>query len=254
MTIYVRPDGAMPSALITGASRGIGYGVAARLAARGYGLTITARGQDGVNAVVDDLRELGSPRVVPAAADLSDPAAPAEIVAVHRRAFGSLDVLILNAGIGTAGSVESLPPRRLRKMVDVNFVAPFLLVQESLVMLRMAAQASPQVGSRIIALSSILGIHPAPGLSAYGATKAALLALVDGINREESAGGVLATGLAPGYVDTDMASYVHDLVDPLQMLTIADVSAVVDMITQLSRNAMISRIVMGRSSTDGRSA
>lgn len=97
------------SALITGASRGIGLAIARRLAARNMALTITARNEEALAAVRDDLRELGSPAVLSIAVDMADPDASVGLIQRHRDEYGDMSALILNAGVGTAGSIADYP-------------------------------------------------------------------------------------------------------------------------------------------------
>lgn len=100
------------SALVTGASRDIGLGIARRLAGRGYGLTITARGEDTLAEVAQTLRADGAPEGLTVAGDLSDPDHLSALVATHRDRFAVMHGLILNAGVGTAGRIEDYPARR----------------------------------------------------------------------------------------------------------------------------------------------
>ena len=242
------------SALVTGASRGIGLGIARMLARRGYHLTISARDEVRLQLVAAELADLGAPRVVVVAHDLADDEAAAAVVGAHVQAYASMSVLVLNAGTGTAGSIGQLPLDRFDKTVRVNLRAPFAMLQASLPALRAAAAADPEHGSRVIALASIAGVHAEPGLAAYSATKAALLSLVDAVNREESARGVLATALAPGFVDTDMAAWVRDKIPPEQMIPVDDIVALVETLIALSRRSVIDQVVIGRAGAPGQTA
>lgn len=239
------------AALVTGASRGIGLGIARRLAERGYALTIAARGVEALHARVDELCSLGAADVLVTAGDMSDPDAVRDIVRAHERGYGRMDLLVMNAGVGTAGPIESTSLRRFDKTVAVNLRAPLLLMQVSLPMLRAAAQAHPTRGSRVVALSSITGVFAEPELAVYGSTKAALLSIVETFNAEEAAHGVVATAIAPGFVDTDMSSWVRSQISPEQMLPVDDVVSVVDMLVSLSPRTMINRVVMARSGSNG---
>ncbi len=118
-------------------------------------------------------------------------------------------------------------------------------------MLRKAAASPASAGARIIALSSITGAYAEPGLAVYGASKAALLSLIETINIEESPNGVTATAIAPAYIDTDMSAWVADVVDPSSMIPTGDVVDVVDMLLRLTSRSVISRIVMARAGTSG---
>lgn len=239
------------SALITGASRGIGLGIATRLARQGFGLTITARSEETLLAVAAELSAAGASEVVVLAGDAADPESPAAVVAAHCGSFDSLDVLVVNAGVGTAGTVGEFPMKRYDKTMDVNLRTPLAYMQKSLPLLRRAAELRPAHGATVIAMSSITGVFAEPGLGVYGASKAALLSLVDTFNVEESGRGVVATSLAPAFIDTEMSAWAHEQVPPEDMIPVSDVLDVVDLLIGLSPRTMISRIVMGRSGTSG---
>jgi NAD(P)-dependent dehydrogenase (short-subunit alcohol dehydrogenase family) len=242
------------SALVTGASRGIGRAIARMLAQRGFGLTIAARDAAKLADVADELSQLGARGVVPCPGDLADEAYLDRLVAAHAGGFAAMDCLVLNAGVGTAGDLATFPVRRFDKTVAVNLRAPFLLVQHSLPLLRAAAEANPEHGARVVALSSITGVYAEAGLAAYGATKAALNSLVDTLNVEESGRGVLATAIAPAYVDTDMSAWVVERVPAVEMIRADDVSRLVEALVDLSGRAVVSRLVISRAGTSGVSA
>ncbi|MFF0815693.1 SDR family NAD(P)-dependent oxidoreductase [Rhodococcus sp. NPDC003318] len=240
------------TALVTGASRGIGLGVAGRLAAQGYSLTITARDPERLDAVAEDLRHAGAPDVVAVAGDMADAEFPAAIIAAHAERFGAeMTALVLNAGVGTAGAVAEYPMRRFDKTIDVNLRAPFALLQQSVPLLRAGASARPGRGAKVVALASITGVFAEGGLAVYGATKAALISLVQTFNTEESGNGVSATAISPAYVDTDMAAWIHDKIPAEQMLEVDDVVEMVDGLLRLSSRAVVPNIVMTRAGTDG---
>ena len=162
-----------------------------------------------------------------------------------------MDLLVLNAGVGTAGRIGSYPMSRLDKMMAVNLRAPFATIQLSLPMLRAAAEADAAAGARIVAMASITGVFAESGLAAYGATKAALLSLVDTFNAEESKHGVSATALAPAFVDTDMSAWVTDSIAAEAMIPADDIARMVHMLTTLSARSVVPRIVVSRAGTSG---
>jgi 3-oxoacyl-[acyl-carrier protein] reductase len=162
----------------------------------------------------------------------------------HADRFGSLDLLVLSAGTGTVGRIADYPMRRFDRQMTVNVRAPFALVQECLPALRRAAAARSAHGSRVAAIASMAGIASEPGLAAYGAAKAALISLCQSINAEESSAGVTAT--APGYVDTEMSAWVHDRIDPGQMIPPADIAELVLALAQLSARSVIPLIAVSR--------
>lgn len=236
----------MNSALVTGASRGIGLGIATRLAEHGYMLTITARDAERLEAVAKQLRDAGSPEVRTVAADLADPATPEMLAGAHRDAFGSMKALILNAGVGTAGTIAEFPARRFDKTVAVNLNAPFALIQASLPLLRAHAESDRRRGAKIVALSSITGVYAEAGLAAYGATKAALISLIETLNAEESGNGISASALAPGYVDTDMSDWIKDRIPAETMIEVDDVVEIVDALLKVSSRVVVPKLVLGR--------
>jgi 3-oxoacyl-[acyl-carrier protein] reductase len=245
--IYKRVE----SALITGASRGIGLQIAKRLALQGLALTITARDRAPLDALVPELTELGSPRVQTVAADMADPEGTAAIVEAHGAAHPDMAALILSAGVGSAGPIASYPIRRLDKTMSVNFRSVFLLIQNALPLLRAAAARPSGRGAKIVILSSITGAYAEEGLAAYGASKAAALSLAETFNTEESANGISATAIAPAYVDTDMAAWIHDRIPPETMIPADDIAILVEALLQLSRQSTVGRLVVGRAGTNG---
>jgi 3-oxoacyl-[acyl-carrier protein] reductase len=247
-------DQAPRSALITGASRGIGRGVAEHLAARGWRLTLTSRDPADLRPLGEELLALGATGVVTHATDLADRASLPELVTQHISAYDDLDALVLNAGVGTAGTVERTSLDRLSKTLEVNFVGAFTLIQAALPSLRAAASRRPDTGAKIVAVSSITGVIPESGLAGYGASKAALLSLIETVNLEEAANGVTAGALAPGYVATEMSAWVTDTVPAHNMIQINDVVSAVHFLLHLSRHATVPRLVMTRATSDGRGA
>lgn len=244
-------DSASRTAIITGASRGIGLAIATLLARNGFALTITGRDADRLAQARTELEQAGAARVVTCAGDLADESHAGQIARVHRDAFGALDLLVLNAGVGTAGPIATYPMKRFDKTLSVNLRAPFVLVQESLPLLRIAAAATPDRGARIVAMSSLTGVFAESGLSVYGLTKAALISLVDTINAEESGNGVSATAFAPGFVDTDMSTWTKDTVAAESMIPADDIAQIVQTLTMLSARSVIPKIVVSRAGTAG---
>ncbi|PPI99798.1 short-chain dehydrogenase [Nocardia nova] len=238
------------SALISGASRGIGLGIANRLAEQGYSLTVTARDASRLDEVAAQLRAAGATDVVAVAADMSDTDGVERVLAEHAHRFGTLSALILNAGVGTAGPVADTSMRRFDKTLAVNLRAPLQLIQGALPMLRAAAAAAPDRGAKVIALSSITGVYAEAGLAVYGAAKAALISLIATLNAEESGNGISATTLAPGYVDTDMSAWIHDRIPPERMLAVSDIVEMVDALLRLSSRAVVPNIVVSRAGSD----
>lgn len=233
-----------PVALVTGGSRGIGGAIAASLGRSGFDLTIAARDQAQLESAAASLRESGG-RVDAVVADMADESQIAALAAAHVESFNRLDALVLAAGTGTAGPFESFPVRRLDSQFAVNVRGPFLLIQRLLPLLRATAARATR-GAKIIAIASITGVAAEPGLGAYGASKAALISLCESITVTEASTGVSATAVSPGYVNTDMAAWVRDRIDPAQMITADDVAELVLAVCRLSRHAVVPNVVLTR--------
>jgi NAD(P)-dependent dehydrogenase (short-subunit alcohol dehydrogenase family) len=219
------------AAIITGGSSGIGLAIARMLRDEGYDLTLASRRPEKVEAAA---KELGA---VAVAADVADEDACARLVAEHRDRFGRLDMLVNSAGIGIAGTVESLPAKHLDLTIAVNLRGLFLMTQKAIPMLR-------ESRGWIVNLASIAGTLPTPGLSAYGATKAAVISLTRSLNEELDADGVRAVALCPGFVDTPMAEWSGIPGD--QMIQPEDCAEVVRMLLRLSPHARIPQVVIER--------
>jgi NAD(P)-dependent dehydrogenase (short-subunit alcohol dehydrogenase family) len=231
--------------MVTGASRGIGRAIAERLAADGWNLLLSARRGAGLDDAV--ARMPGAAAGVRAVA--ADMSASADVEALARactESAGELDLLVLAAGVGAAGPVEGYPLHRLDRQFAVNVRAPFQLVSLLLPALRAAAARRPERGARVVAISSITGQAAEPGLAAYGATKSALTLLCETITAEEGDNGVLATAIAPGYVDTDMTTWMHGSIPPDQMMKTSDIAEVAMAITRLSPRAAVPAVIMTR--------
>jgi 3-oxoacyl-[acyl-carrier protein] reductase len=234
-----------PSALVTGASRGIGYGIAKRLAAQGWSLTINARAPEQLRAVQAELESIGGQvRAFPG--DMSDDAALDPLVDFHAEVHRGMNALVLAAGMGTVGAIDGYPLARFDKQLRVNLRAPFALISRSLPLLLASAREDPQRGGRIIALASIEGVYPEPGLSAYGVSKAALISLMRSVNIEYGSSGITATAISPAFVNTDMSAWLSDKIPQETMIEVADVVKVVDLILTLSPNAVLPHIVINR--------
>lgn len=235
----------MRTALVTGASRGIGLEIAQRLAGDGYALTLSARRKPGLLDAVNELRSAGA-EVLPVVANLADDDDVRRLAASHADRFDALDLLVLNGGVGAEGPLAETPLKTYDLVLNVNLRAQFLLIQQSLPLLRRAAATTPSRGAKIVALASITGVVSEHGLAAYGASKAGLISLCETVTLEEFANGVTATALSPGYVDTDMTAGKRETLAPDSMLTTDDVAELVLAISRLSAHAVVPNIVLTR--------
>jgi 3-oxoacyl-[acyl-carrier protein] reductase len=187
-------------ALVTGASRGIGRATALALAEQGAQVLVHfGRGADEAEAVVNEIRSHGG-KAEAVGADLSAADGPHRLAAQVRRMVGErLNILVANAGVAKAATIEEISVADFDTLFAVNVRAPFFLVQQLLPILG--------DGSSVILLSS-LAAHASVGtLSAYAATKGAVDTLVKHFASALGGRGIRVNAAAPGVVQTDMSSF-----------------------------------------------
>lgn len=227
----------MPSALVTGGSSGIGQAIARMLRDEGYDLTLASRTREKIEAAAAELS------AQPIAADMSKEADCVRAVEEHVARFGGLDLLVNSAGIGIAGTVESLQAKHIDLQLGVNLRGLLLVSREAIPHLK-------KTKGWIVNLASIAGTTPTPGLTVYGATKAAVIALTRSQNAELDADGVRAIAICPGFVATPMAEWSG--LAPEEMIQPEDCAEIVRMCLRLSSRARIPQIVVERAgSSDG---
>jgi NAD(P)-dependent dehydrogenase (short-subunit alcohol dehydrogenase family) len=189
-------------ALVTGASRGIGFASAARLIAEGARVGITARKPDGLAAAVEQLG--GGTHVVAIAGRADDPEHQAEAIETVVREFGQLNVLVNNTGINPAyGPLTELDESIARKIMDVNVLAALSWARQAL-----AAGLGGDGNGAIVNIASIAGLAPSPGIGYYGVSKSALLGLTMQL-AAELAPNVRVNAIAPAVVKTKFATALY---------------------------------------------
>jgi 3-oxoacyl-[acyl-carrier protein] reductase len=187
------------TALVTGASRGIGRATALALAAAGARVLIHySSSETQAQALVAQIQAAGGSAEA-LRADLALPDGPHELARQTReRVDGRLDILVANAGLGIAASLEELKVEDFDRLFAVNVRAPYFLVQQLLPVLR--------EGSSIILVGSLAARRAAGTITAYAATKAAVHNLVIQFASLLGAKGIRVNAVAPGVVATDMTS------------------------------------------------
>jgi NAD(P)-dependent dehydrogenase (short-subunit alcohol dehydrogenase family) len=161
-------------ALVTGASSGLGAGFAVALAQAGADVVLAARRLDRLEAISGEIEKLGRSALA-APADVTDPEACRAVVQAAVGRFGRLDVLINNAGLGTAVPALRETPEQFREVIDVNLMGAYWMAQA-------AAQVMPP-GSAIVNVASVLGlIKSSLPQAAYAASKAGLIGLTRDLN------------------------------------------------------------------------
>ncbi|NKI36212.1 SDR family NAD(P)-dependent oxidoreductase [Wenzhouxiangella sp. XN79A] len=194
--------------LITGASMGVGAAAARAFAARGANLVLIARGEDRLRAL-DKALDLGD-RVHVAAMDVTDLDAFAALLAETEQRFGSVDVLVNNAGYHARGPVESVDADELGRMIDVNLKAPIMATRLALPYLRRARRPA------VINVASLAGRTPVPGSATYSASKFGLRAFGLALHEELRGEGIKVASVSPGPIDT---GFIMDDIDRVTDLT-----------------------------------
>ena len=190
------------TALVTGASRGIGRASALALAKAGAQVLVHyGSGEKAATSVVEEIRKAGG-RAEKVPGDLRSPDGPHELAKRVRAVVGDrLDVLVANAGISRMGTIEETTVEDFDDLFAVNVRAPYFLVQQLL--------PTMSKGSSIVLLSS-LAAHASVGtLSAYAATKGAIDTLVKHFASALGDRGIRVNAVAPGVVETDMSAFAR---------------------------------------------
>jgi NADP-dependent 3-hydroxy acid dehydrogenase YdfG len=182
------------AAIVTGASSGIGAATARLLAKEGCNVVLAARREDRLNALAAELGE----GTLAAPADVTDPAACAALVTRTVERFGSLDVLINNAGLGLYGSIAEGNPEDWRKMFDVNVLGVLYTTRAAV------RQMLRQGSGDVVFISSLAGRRvPRADGTVYAATKHAVNAIADGLRMDVHEKGVRVINVEPGLVRTE---------------------------------------------------
>lgn len=194
------------TALVTGASSGIGRALARVLAREGYDLVVAARRFARLTALAHELRAAYGTSVLPVQADLRDPASPSRIMDEIGRAGLTVDVLVNDAGLGRASSFAEMPQEDIDAQLAVNAVALTRLTR--LVLPGMLERRK----GRILNVASLASYLPGPGMAIYYATKAFVLSLSEALWEETRGTGVTVTAMCPGFTRTEFHEQAHQSV------------------------------------------
>jgi 3-oxoacyl-[acyl-carrier protein] reductase len=189
----------MQSVIVTGGSRGLGLGIAYKLATAGYSVITVARRESeqlaGAMREVE-LAKRGSLCFRPC--DLNDLAGIPDLVRELRKEFGAIYALVNNAALGTSGLLATTHDAQIERTVRLNTISPLILTKYVVRSMMLTA------GGRIINIASIVGSTGYVGLSVYAATKAAIVGFTRSLARELGPLGINVNAVAPGFIDTDM--------------------------------------------------
>jgi len=209
--------------IISGASSGIGQASARSLAREGARLVLSARRRERLDALIEEIRALGSDAIA-VAGDARDEATALDAVSAARKTFGSIDILINNVGVGNYKPLTDTSLDDYVEMMDVNVRSTFLFTRH--VVPVMIAQG----GGLVLMISSMAGVYGFPGEAVYCATKFAQVGFAQGLDKELRPYGIKVGTICPGGVKTEFAigkGRTDASVRESQMLEAEDVAAAV---------------------------
>jgi len=191
------------NALITGAAQGIGKSIALAMAKEGANICIADVNMDAAASTAGEIKALG----VNASAvrlDVSNQENVSEVFSAFKQEFGSLDILINNAGITKDGLLMRMKEADWDAVLNINLKGSFLCSKEAIKIM------SKQRNGRIISISSVVAFMGNPGQANYSASKAGLIGLTKTIAREYAGRGIRANAVAPGFIQTAMTDILSD--------------------------------------------
>ena len=189
----------MRNVLVTGASRGLGLGIARRLAAAGYSVIGVARKEsDQLTSAIEEAGRAGRGTLHFVPFDLAEIEKIPDLVKSLRKDFGPIYGLVNNAAIGAEGVLATMHNSTIERLVRVNTISPIVLTKY------VVRSMMSEGGGRIVNVASIIGFTGYSGLSVYAATKASMLGFTRSLAREVGRLGVNVNAIAPGFLDTDM--------------------------------------------------
>jgi short-subunit dehydrogenase len=211
------------TALITGASSGIGEELARCFAKGGFDLVLAARSADKLKALAAELEKAHGVAVRVQPADLSKPGSAQSVAAALKRKHVAVDVLVNNAGVLEQGAFCDIAAPRQQELIDLNVSG----------LTAMLAQFLPSMcergWGRVLNVASIAAFQPVPTLATYAATKAYVLSLTESLSEELKGSGVRITALCPGITGTQMisrAAAANDKLSKLPAFMIGDAAEV----------------------------
>ncbi len=236
------------SAIVTGAARGIGRAIARKLAEAGA-LVLAADVDEAALTETRTLIATAGGRAEIFTGDLTDPAVPQDLVEAHLRAFGSLDIIVNNAGYTWDSVIQKTTDAQFEAMLDIHVVTPFRILREASEYIRSAAKREKERGKtvvrKVVNITSISGIGGNPGQSGYSSGKAAVIGLTKTLSKEWGRYNVTVNAVGFGLIDTRL---IKPMDDPDTQVQIGDRQLRVGMQASV-RDSAISQIPLGRLGT-----
>jgi 3-oxoacyl-[acyl-carrier protein] reductase len=185
------------TAIVTGATKGIGFAIARALVTAGANVSISARHENDINKALAELNDPGGGRCVGFVCDVRDEAQVNSFFASTVNALGGLDILVNNAGIGLFESVESTTGEDFRAVIETNLCGVFYCCHEAIPLMKQRG------GGYIINISSLAGANPHPRMAAYNASKFGLNGFSEALMQEVRHDGIKVSYIMPGSVNTE---------------------------------------------------
>ncbi len=192
----------MRNVIVTGASRGLGLAITRRLVAEGFRVIAVAR-REG-DALREQINAAPAGALAFAPFDLGEIDALPGFVAALKKQHGAPYGLVNNAGLGTEGLLANMHNSQIEELLRINVTAPIILTKY------VVRQMMAGGGGRIVNISSIIASTGYNGLTAYGASKAALIGFTKSLSREVGRLGITVNAVAPGFIATEMTAGLQD--------------------------------------------
>jgi len=192
------------TALVTGASRGLGYAIALRLARQGANVHVVARNAEGVQAAAEKIASETGVAVNAHAGDIGDSVAVAALFDAIAKSGSSLEILINNAGITRDGLLMRMKDEDFDEVLRINLRSVFLCSRAATkTMIR-------QKYGRIVNITSIVGVHGQAGQANYAASKAGIIGFTKSCAKELASRNVTCNAIAPGFIESDMTQALNE--------------------------------------------
>jgi 3-oxoacyl-[acyl-carrier protein] reductase len=192
------------TAVVTGASRGLGYAIALRLARQGAAVHVVARGLEGAEAAAQKIAAETGVKTFAHAADIGDSAAVTALTDAVLKLTPAVEVLVNNAGITRDGLLMRMKDEDFDEVLRVNLKSIFLLSKAFM------RPLLKQKYGRVINITSIVGVHGQAGQANYAASKAGIIGFTKSFAKEVATRNITCNAVAPGFIESDMTSALND--------------------------------------------
>lgn len=186
------------SVFLTGASSGLGEGMARGFARRGYALALAARRVDRLEALAGELRRAGSPNVFVRSLDVTDYASVPRVIAEAADALGGLDIVVANSGVGGAARIGRGEFDVARRTIETNLLGAMATIDAAVELFYRQGRG------HVVGVTSVAAVRGLPMHGPYSASKSGLSRYLEAVRAEVRGSAIRVSDLAPGYIDTDM--------------------------------------------------